>query len=217
MIYFLDNDAKIAASYLADRHLSPLLCNTCTVICTILSNYGIEVPQKTIKPNTLTNWASLSKGNFTWIKEYAVGLSEAFELRYGKRHLTSIDLKTLKIPEDLPRIKITEFPQMIPDRFKLEDNPIEAYRNFYVHEKAKVSDYKNEPPVWFLNKLNEAERTLWMDFFEQFGCSLRLYRDKKMGVVLQKQLDNRWVTLQELSVEEQVLIERILDVSRRER
>lgn len=214
MIYFLDENPKLSAQFLADKHLSPLLCNTCTALCTVLHNNGIEIPQKTFKNHTLVDWASISKGNFEWLRDYAIGLSETFEVRYGRKHKTSISLLDIPTPEDLPKVGITEFPQMIPDRFKTETNSVEAYRNYYVHEKAKVSDYKLEPPTWFLDKLNEAERTMWMDFFEQFDCSLRLYRDRKVGVVIQKQVGTSWITTNELSLEEQVLIERILDVNK---
>lgn len=214
MIYFLDNDPKLSATYLSDKHISPLLCNTCTVLCTVLHNNGITIPQKTFNHHTLVDWASVSKSNFEWLRDYAIGLSEAFELRYGRKHQTSIDLNNIPVPEELPKVGLTEFPQMIPDRFKLEGNSVEAYRNYYVHEKAKVCNYRKEPPAWFIDKLNDVERTLWIDFFEQFNCSLRLYRDKKEGVVIQKQIDSGWVTSNRLSLEEQVLIERILDVNK---
>lgn len=211
MIYFLDIDPKLAASYLADKHLSSQLCCACTIICTVLHNYGIEIPQKTFSNNTLTNWTSISRTNFEWLVEYARSVADCFEIRYGKRHQTSISLDNVPLPDDLPNLGITEFPQMIPDRFKIDGDSVEAIRNYYVHEKAKLSNFK-EAPKWFLDKLDDSDRTLFIDFFEEVNSSIRVYRDKKSGLVIQKKLDDSWITASELGLEGKILIERILDV-----
>ena len=211
MIYFLDEDPTLSGKYLADKHISINLVNTCTAICTILHSFGIEIPQKTYKNNILVNWGSMTRGNFVWLVEYAKSLSDDFEEKFGKRHQTSIDLYSVPIPESLVKLKVTEFPQLLPDRYKRDDSSVEAYRNYYVSEKAKVSDFKKEAPSWFLDKLNEAQRTLYLDYFEELGCSVRIYRDKKLGIVIQKQEEDNWINLSNLLSEEKILLERVLE------
>ena len=216
MIYFLDENPKLAGDSLADKHLSCMLCNTCTIISTILNNNDIEVIQKTYpKNNIIVSWASMTPSNYKWLCEYSKSIYENFEKRYGRKHQTSVDL--YKLPDSLPKIiesplkGLTEFPQLMPDKYKIETNPVEAYRNYYVCEKAKLSDYKNEPPEWFIEKLSEADRTIFLDYFEELGYSLRLYRDKKKGIVLQNNSEGNWVTLDNLILEHKILFERIFN------
>lgn len=211
MIYFLDKDPKLSAKYLMDKHISCMLGSCCTVLCTILHNNDIEVPQKILKGNnTIVQWASISKSNFEWLRDYGIALLEEFYIRYGTQHKTTIDLQNIHTP-DLPKISLTEFPQMILDRYKIDGNPVEAYRNYYVNEKGKVSGYKNELPYWFLDKLDESHRTLYMDFFEEINNTIRVYRDKNRGIVIQKKVDDFWINLSDLKFEEKILLERILE------
>lgn len=109
-----------------------------------------------------------------------------------------------------------EFPQLLPDRYKMEGDSVEAYRNYYVMEKAKISNYRQKAPDWFMAKLDETQRTLYMDYFEHIGTNLRIYRDSDTGIVIQKKLEGSWVSLGSLTLEEQILIERILDNGFRE-
>ena len=217
MIYFLDNNPELAGIYLSDKHLSCQLGSACTVICTVLENYtDSSMPQNVInKSNAVVSWASISKSNFEWLVEYAQSVQRHFYTIYGKYHNTTIDLSSIIVPE-LPKGGLMEFPQLLPDRYKMEGNSVEAYRNYYVMEKAKISNYRQKAPDWFLNKLDETQRTLYMDYFEHIGTNLRIYRDSDTGIVIQKKLEDSWVSLGNLTLEEQILIERILDNGFRE-
>lgn len=217
MIYFLDKNPTIAGTYLADKHLSCQLGSACTILCTVLENYSDSpMPQKVInKSNPVVTWASISKANFEWLLDYAKSVQNHFYKIYGNFHNTTIDLNGITVPE-LPKGSLMDFPQLIPDRYKIEKDPVEAYRNYYIGEKARVSDFRQNPPTWFVDKLNESQRTLFMDYFEHIGTNLRLYRDLDSGIIVQRKIEDSWVPVRTLMLEEQILFERILENGSRE-
>ena len=212
MIYFLDKDPHLAGSSLADKHLSCQLGSACTILCTVLEEYtDAPMPQKVMnRSNSIVTWANISKSNFEWLLQYAQAVQKHFYTVYGKYHNTTIDLNSIEIPE-IPKGMLMDFPQLLPDRYRVEGDSVEAYRNYYVSEKAKISDYRKGVPSWFSEKLTEVQRTLYMDYFEQIGTNLRVCRDSDSGLSIQKKSEGSWVILRELILEEQILLERLLD------
>ena len=79
--------------------------------------------------------------------------------RYGKehgagKHKEAIYRGTWQIP-DLTNGKMTKHPQCFSGHDDLKTDefyPIEAYRKFYIVDKARFARYKyTEKPKWFLN------------------------------------------------------------------
>jgi hypothetical protein len=59
------------------------------------------------------------------------------------------------LPEDsaFPEIGLTSFALAIPDKYKLLDDPVLSYRNYYMsEEKQKIACWKKkrEKPDWYL-------------------------------------------------------------------
>jgi hypothetical protein len=75
-----------------------------------------------------------------------------YTFRYGKVHKTEssgIFQNLSKIPYELPGGKFTEPPQCMPDDCK-DDDPVVAYRNYYVSEKSYMARWKNtDSPTWY--------------------------------------------------------------------
>ncbi len=45
---------------------------------------------------------------------------------------------------------LTEFPQAMPDKYKVPGNPVAAYRAFYIGEKSKFATWKKRKvPSWY--------------------------------------------------------------------
>jgi hypothetical protein len=50
----------------------------------------------------------------------------------------------------IPENGLERFPQCMPDQYK-HDNPVMAYHNYYIGEKAGFSKWTNrEVPWWFV-------------------------------------------------------------------
>ena len=90
---------------------------------------------------------------FQMYKLYMAVLSE-FTNRYGKIHGSSKpSIALIRPPKNIPMVKGTQLPQCMPEICKVKNNPILAYRNYYIVEKNSFASWKNrEIPEWFQTK-----------------------------------------------------------------
>ena len=90
---------------------------------------------------------------FEMYKLYMAVLSE-FTNRYGKVHGSSKpSIALIRPPSNIPMVKGTQLPQCMPEMCKVKNNPILAYRNYYIVEKNSFASWKNrEIPEWFQTK-----------------------------------------------------------------
>ena len=90
---------------------------------------------------------------FQMYKLYMAVLSE-FTNRYGKIHGSSkTSIALIRPPSNIPMVKGTQLPQCMPEICKVKNNPILAYRNYYIVEKNSFASWKNrEIPEWFQTK-----------------------------------------------------------------
>ena len=90
---------------------------------------------------------------FEMYKLYMAVLAE-FTNRYGKVHGSSKpSIALIRPPSNIPMVKGTQLPQCMPEMCKVKNNPILAYRNYYIVEKNSFASWKNrEIPEWFQTK-----------------------------------------------------------------
>ena len=90
---------------------------------------------------------------FQMYKLYMAVLAE-FTNRYGKVHGSSkLSIALIRPPSNIPMVKGTQLPQCMPEICKVKNNPILAYRNYYIVEKNSFASWKNrEIPEWFQTK-----------------------------------------------------------------
>ena len=90
---------------------------------------------------------------FQMYKLYMAVLAE-FTNRYGKIHGSSKpSIALIRPPSNIPMVKGTQLPQCMPEICKVKNNPILAYRNYYIVEKNSFASWKNrEIPEWFQMK-----------------------------------------------------------------
>jgi hypothetical protein len=50
-------------------------------------------------------------------------------------------------------IGLTEFPQAMPEQYKVPGDPVQAYRNFYVGEKLQFARWTRRRPAWIKGTL----------------------------------------------------------------
>ena len=87
---------------------------------------------------------------FQMYKLYMATLAE-YTNRYGRVHKTSeLSMALMRPPRFIKDKGLTPIPQCMPDYCKVENNPIDAYRKYYIMEKNRFASWKNrEIPEWY--------------------------------------------------------------------
>lgn len=122
------------------------------MLCTAARQRGAEnVPYRNTHPNhPSTLWVTESKSNYLWLCALFAAMAAEYFYRYGKYNLAYRKLapwfatRPLK-DVDFPDLGLTKLPLCMPEMYHHED-PVEAYRRFYVYDKATFAVWKYRPP-----------------------------------------------------------------------
>jgi hypothetical protein len=98
-------------------------------------------------------WIRESLSNWIWTAQFGLELYKEYQYRYNKpdKHQRSraIFEFCLENPPCLKDIGLTPFAQAMDEVFKIYDNPIENYRNYYLKGKSHLFNWtKREKPYW---------------------------------------------------------------------
>jgi hypothetical protein len=140
-IFAIDDNPILAARGLPDS----LIVKTPATVMQILSlkNYG----------HSLTDWTKESKSNMHWLCIYGLNICEEYFNRYEAIHPTCGELD--EIYNNLSGLDHwrdhTEFVQIMPIKYKIPGNPVQAYRNYIQLEKTYYAEWKNNnKPSWWV-------------------------------------------------------------------
>jgi len=177
-IFVLDKSPKISARYHCDKHTVKMIVESAQMLSTThrmldgvmerrpsksgsmiqyfkLSDSREDILYKACHFNhPSTVWTRASKANYAWHYWLFHELCKEYTHRYGKVHLTETKLLDVlsKVPDNIPDVGQTKFPQAMPDYCKMSDS-IEAYRKYYINEKKYFAKWTNrEVPEWFVQK-----------------------------------------------------------------
>jgi hypothetical protein len=152
-IFYLDNNIEKCAQSHTDTHVIKMVLESVQILCTALFVNGIDAPYKpTHKKHPCVLWASESLSNYLWLRELAVELNKEYRYRWNKKndHRSYTIMTSLKVPKYCMQSSgITRRPQVMPEVYRLIDNPLLAYRKYYSIEKKSLHTYtKREKPIW---------------------------------------------------------------------
>jgi hypothetical protein len=166
-IFILSLIQKKIAEFMMDKHVSKILLESVQMLCTakrIVDPEDAETMSELYriahKNHPVTIWCRKSRENFVWVLDLIDELHTEWRFRYGhpdtkfhKSYLVALQLRE-KIPaEDMfDEVGLTPFALAMPDEYKC-DNPIEAYRNYYMSpEKQKIASWnkKRAKPDWYM-------------------------------------------------------------------
>jgi hypothetical protein len=151
-IFILDTDIKNCARYHCDQHVGKMILESTQILCSALNKKGFTTPYKSthIKhPSVL--WAENSLDNFRWLVQLAHALNKEFCWRFDRSsdHASISVLKTIE-KVTFENKGLTEFPQAMPDKYKVLGDPVAAYRAFYIGEKSRFATWKKrKAPSWY--------------------------------------------------------------------
>lgn len=152
-IFYLDRNPSRCAKDHCDQHTVKMILeyaqmmSTAHRICDGDNDIMYKVAHKN-HPSTI--WTRDSYDNYMWLFDLFHHLLVEYTARYGKIHGTSkLYIPLSKAPSNIPRNGFTCPPLCMPDIYKQDDH-VEAYRDFYRHDKAQFARWNySDPPEWF--------------------------------------------------------------------
>jgi hypothetical protein len=222
-IYVLDKDPAKCAQYYFNKHvnfkileITDILYATCAISnhtafdeakhsgSNFIKDYLKDYPRHKSwiteggsKGHPSFLWAKESIQNYRWLAELGYALCLEYSYRWQKKHKYEDYIIWLKNNEpQLPDIGLTQFPLVMPCRFKSED-PVESYRQFYMVDKQKPNWGKRGKPDWFifcdLDRLikNSAIDDSVSEFFPILLMNEEKIREYSFGVVENSETINR--------------------------
>jgi hypothetical protein len=151
-IFFLDFDTKKCAQYHCDKHVVKMILETAQLLCGAHWVIGNEAPYKlSHKNHPCAIWTRTSLSNYLYLCDLGLELCKEYTYRYGKRHKSQDVIEWCLINKpNIHDVDFTSPPLAMGDEFKIENNVIESYRNYYREGKKLIVSWKNRViPSWF--------------------------------------------------------------------
>jgi len=148
------------AEYMIDKHVHKILLEAVQMLCTALR---VLNPEKEFAPclyrmahknHPVSIWCRASQENFMWTLDLIVALHREWRFRHNHKKLHKSYLISLyirdNIPTNFPSSGLTPFALAMPDKYKVDGDPIQSYRNYYCGDKRDMATWKRrERPEWF--------------------------------------------------------------------
>lgn len=143
-IFILHLCPQIAARLHCDKHVVKMILETAQLLYSAHHVSGTpDLPEGAYKKTHVNHpcaiWTRESRANYLWLAELGWWLCKEYQYRYGahKTHKTERHISWLRShPPEIPDMGLTPMRMAMPDAYK-RDDPVEAYRAFYVEDKLK--------------------------------------------------------------------------------
>ena len=167
-IFFLDWDTEKCAKYHCDKHVVKMILETAQLLCgahhmthQVPTKYPPSTDQVTDQvPYKLSHknhpcaiWTRDSLANYLYLCELGLELCKEYTYRYGKRHKAQDVIEwCLTNRPNIHEVDITTPPLAMGDEYKIGDDVIESYRNYYRGAKSSFATWKNrQVPEWYMS------------------------------------------------------------------
>jgi hypothetical protein len=163
-IFILHRNPVVAARYHCDKHVVKMISETSQMISNTIRHIVPSCPAPLMErshPNhPCAVWMRERYGNTAWSVRLLAALLREYDHRYGHPEKFARSRAILKWCQDheillmarLPTGDMTPFVQAMPNQYRNPD-PVEAYRAYYIGEKAGFARWTNrKPPAWWPNK-----------------------------------------------------------------
>lgn len=173
-VFLLSRNHEDRARYHCDVHVNKLLLEAAQLLNTALHENGADDEYVFYQPTHVnhpwTQWATDRYANWEWLFDHMTVLGDEFLRRSDADSHATID----KVGEYWLRPRLdtrskrrrrlahyfdddgerTEFPQTMPDEYVNQNDPVTAYRDYYVAEKVPEDwcTWSNGIPEWVLER-----------------------------------------------------------------
>lgn len=165
-IFVLDNNVKVSAESMCDKHVVKMLLETAQLLCAQFPQ-GVAPYKRSHYNHPCSVWCRENTANYSYLINYGLHVADEYTCRYGKIHKSENviywckqNMHQLNLPHaDV----ITPFAQAMPEQYRRSDAVL-AYRLYYINEKrgfAKWAKGRNPPDWWHMNLLVSIIEKLW--------------------------------------------------------
>ncbi|MBN1848772.1 MAG: hypothetical protein JW932_09320 [Deltaproteobacteria bacterium] len=156
-IFILDRNINRCARYHCDQHVIKMILEGVQILCTALNKKGMSTPYKSTHPkHPCVLWVEHSYENFIWLKNLTLALNDEYKYRFeNTKDHRSIFILSKILSYQYENIGLTEFVQAMPEKYKVPNEPVKAYRRYYLGEKMYFAKWTRRLiPYWVRNPNN---------------------------------------------------------------
>lgn len=128
-----------------------MILESAQILCTVLHEQGMVAPYRpTHRRHPCVIWAGESLENWLWLRDLTFALNEEYQYRFLHQtsHKSCLVVAALDMPP-LPSLGQTQHPQVMPEQYRVINNPVAAYRQLYLTEKRHLLQYtRRKIPSW---------------------------------------------------------------------
>ena len=158
-IFHLDEDPETCAVYHCDKHVVKMILETAQMLSTAWrqsDNPPVSVYKEAYLNHPMTKWVRETQFNYMWTYELFRELQSEYTYRYNKIHKSSaLNNALYAVPDYLvvslgdQEGKFTKPPLCMPEHYKEDDDYIQSYRNYYIHERVDLAMWTERSiPGW---------------------------------------------------------------------
>lgn len=164
-IFYLSKKPVECARWMVDRHVVKMILETAQILSTahrVLDgdengelkdpDFNTLLYKRTHKNHPSTIWARQTSANYRWLSTHLIALLREYTFRYGKTHAVEqkgLDSFLMCLPNNIPEGRQTKMPSCMDEEYRISDDPIVNYRNYYKIGKAHLHNWKKrQPPDW---------------------------------------------------------------------
>jgi hypothetical protein len=174
-IFYISKDPVQAAEWMVDKHVVKMILESAQLLSTahrILDgqeNLGKSKTGRNVKRWILPDsregvlysathinhpsavWCRQSVENYNWLADHMFALLYEYTYRYNKQHKIEGELSYMlqSPPFALKEYDMTVMPSAMADEYKISDDPLVNYRNYYKVGKVRMHKWTNrQPPEW---------------------------------------------------------------------
>jgi len=174
-IFYIDKDPVQAAQWMVDKHVVKMILESAQLLSTahrLHDGREIEGKSKTgrkarrwvlddardavVYQATHINhpsavWCRESVENYNWLVDHFFALMAEYTYRYNKEHNCYGELSYLlqSPPHNLKAWDMTPMPSAMADEYKISNDSLTNYRNYYRLGKVSMHKWTNrQPPEW---------------------------------------------------------------------
>ena len=174
-IFYISKDPVQAAEWMVDKHVVKMILESAQLLSTahrILDGQETLGKSKTgrnvkrwILPDARESvlysathinhpsavWCRQSVENYNWLADHMFALLYEYTYRYNKQHKIEGELSYMlqSPPFALKEYDMTVMPSAMANEYKISDDPLVNYRNYYKVGKVRMHKWTNrQPPEW---------------------------------------------------------------------
>lgn len=164
-IFFLDHNPYEAARMLCDKHVPKMLLVSTQMLSTLAhsSGWGCEHLYKCTHVNHPCNkWLRETLYAEMWLQSHTISLCLEYSKRSKKAHKSAVVFRHYLHKWASPQLspiwtpallRHMNPPQVMPEMYRIQGDPVSAYRQYYIHEKSFAKWEKGtEKPYWMPNE-----------------------------------------------------------------